>query len=144
MSTGAFFNARAAYSPPNPPPMITTCPIAQQYTGGTRFAALQRMANLSNRVARWGGARLSRRLSKSMPIIGAAIAVATVVATMRRKGIIGGAFDTGLNALPGIGAAKNALEVARGRDFFPDRRPLRQGKPEGLRYGASESRIPQP
>jgi len=76
---------------------------------------------LTNRVARWGGARLSRRLSRSMPIIGAAIAVATVFATMRRKGVIGGAFDTGLNAMPGIGAAKNALELARGRDFFPDR-----------------------
>ena len=79
------------------------------------------MARLSNRVARWGGARLSRRLSRSMPIIGAVIAIGTVYATMRRKGVIGGAFDTGLNALPGIGAAKNAVEFARGRDFFPDR-----------------------
>jgi hypothetical protein len=25
--------------------------------------------------------------------------------------------------LPGIGAAKNVIEVARGRDFFPDRPP---------------------
>jgi hypothetical protein len=40
---------------------------------------------------------------------------------MRRKGVIGGAFDTGLNAIPFIGAAKNAVEVVRGRDFFPDR-----------------------
>jgi hypothetical protein len=56
-----------------------------------------------------------------MPIIGAAIAVATVVGTMRRKGFFGGAFDTGLNAIPGVGAAKNAIEIARGRDFFPDR-----------------------
>jgi hypothetical protein len=79
------------------------------------------MTTLKTRMTRWGGARLSRRLSRSMPIIGAVIAVATVVATMKRKGVIGGAFDTGLNAIPGIGAAKNALEVARGRDFFPDR-----------------------
>jgi hypothetical protein len=76
---------------------------------------------MTNRIARWGGARLSRRLSKSLPFIGAAIAAATVVATMRRKGVIGGAFDTGLNAIPGVGAAKNIFEVARGRDFFPDR-----------------------
>jgi hypothetical protein len=79
------------------------------------------MSNLTNRVTRWGGARLSRRLSRSLPIVGAAIAVATVFATMRRKGMIGGAFDTGLNAMPGIGAAKNAIEMMRGRDFFPDR-----------------------
>jgi hypothetical protein len=68
---------------------------------------------------------LSRRVARSLPFIGAAIAAATVVTTMRRKGLIGGAFDTGLNAMPGIGAAKNAVEIFRGRDFFPDRpRPL--------------------
>jgi hypothetical protein len=79
------------------------------------------MATMTNRMARWGGARLSRRLSKSLPFVGAAIAAATVIATMRRKGVIGGVFDTGLNAIPGVGAAKNAVEMMRGRDFFPDR-----------------------
>ena len=76
---------------------------------------------ISNRLARWGTARLSRRVSRSIPILGAAIAVATVVTTMRRKGVISGVIDTGLNAMPGIGAAKNVIELARGRDFFPDR-----------------------
>ena len=76
---------------------------------------------MRNRLTRWGGARLSRRVSRAIPILGVAIAAATVVATMRRKGLIGGALDTGLNALPGIGAAKNVIEIARGRDFFPDR-----------------------
>jgi hypothetical protein len=84
------------------------------------FATDQIMA-ISNRLARWGTARLSRRMSRSIPILGAAIAAATVVATMRRKGLISGALDTGLNAMPGIGAAKNVIEIARGRDFFPDR-----------------------
>ena len=56
-----------------------------------------------------------------MPIIGTAIAVATVVATVRRKGLVSGSLDTGLNAMPFVGLIKNAIEVARGRDFFPDR-----------------------
>ena len=76
---------------------------------------------MSNRIASWGGARLSRRLSRSLPWIGAAIAVATVASTMRRKGVISGALDTGLNSMPFVGAAKNLVEVVRGRDFFPDR-----------------------
>ena len=76
---------------------------------------------MNNRLTRWGAARLSRRLSRSLPIVGAAIAAATVVVTMRRKGLISGALDTGLNAMPGIGAAKNAIELLRGKDFFPDR-----------------------
>ena len=77
--------------------------------------------SIGNHLTRWGTARLSRRMSRSIPILGAAIAAATVFATMRRKGLISGVLDTGLNALPGIGAAKNIVEVARGRDFFPDR-----------------------
>lgn len=84
----------------------------------------------TNRLVRWGGARLSRRMSRSVPWIGGAIALATVVSTMRRKGFFGGALDTGLNAMPFVGAAKNAVELARGRDFFPDReivgRPVRR------------------
>ena len=79
------------------------------------------MSRMTNRLARWGGIRLSRRLARSMPWIGGAIAVATVLSTMRRKGVVGGALDTGLNAVPLVGAAKNAAEVVRGRDFFPDR-----------------------
>jgi hypothetical protein len=76
---------------------------------------------IGHRLARWGGARLSRRVSRSIPIIGAGIAAATLFATVRRKGFVGGALDTGLNAMPGLGALKNIVEYARGRDFFPDR-----------------------
>jgi hypothetical protein len=54
-------------------------------------------------------------------LVGTAIALLTVVSTVRRKGMVSGVFDTGLNAVPLIGAAKNVLEVARGKDFFPDR-----------------------
>ena len=80
--------------------------------------------SMGDRIARWGGARLSRRLSRSLAWIGTAIALGTVAATVRRKGLIGGTFDTGLNAMPMVGAAKNIVEVLRGRDFFPDRPPV--------------------
>ncbi len=72
-------------------------------------------------VARWGGMRLSRRLSRSIPLIGTAIALATIGVAMRRKGVLRGAADSALNAVPFLGAAKNVAEVVRGRDFFPDR-----------------------
>lgn len=76
---------------------------------------------IAHRIATWGGARLSRRVSRSLPWIGAGIALVTIASTMRRKGVISGALDTGLNAMPFVGAAKNTIEVVRGRDFFPDR-----------------------
>jgi hypothetical protein len=92
---------------------------------------------LTHRMARWGGARLSRRLSRSLPWVGGLIAVATVASTMRRKGVISGVLDTGLNAVPLVGAAKNVLEVARGRDFFPDRYgpTVASNSPSGRRVG---------
>lgn len=77
--------------------------------------------SIGHKLTRWGGARLSRRLRRSIPILGTVIAVATVVSTVRRKGFFGGAMDTGLNAVPFVGALKNAAEIVRGRDFFPDR-----------------------
>jgi hypothetical protein len=83
---------------------------------------------ISNHVVRWGGARLSRRLSRSLPWVGTAIALLTVASTMRKKGLIRGVLDTGLNAVPGVGAAKNVVEVVRGRDFFPDRVPTAQNQ----------------
>lgn len=76
---------------------------------------------MTRHLARWGSARLSHRLSRSLPWIGAAIAIATAASTIRRKGVISGTLDTGLNAIPFVGAAKNVVEMARGRDFFPDR-----------------------
>jgi hypothetical protein len=88
------------------------------------FADSMGMTPMMQHVARWGGTKLSRRLARSMPWVGAAIAAATVIGTMRRKGVVSGAFDTGLNAIPLVGAVKNGIEIVRGRDFFPDR-PVR-------------------
>ena len=79
---------------------------------------------IADRVARWGAVRMSARLRRSVPIIGTVLAVAAVAATMRRKGVISGVLDTGLNAVPFVGAAKNVFEVARGRDIFPDKYPV--------------------
>jgi hypothetical protein len=65
--------------------------------------------------------RASRRLSRSIPWIGSAIALATIAATIRRKGVVRGSLDSGLNALPFIGALKAGVEVIRGRDLFRDK-----------------------
>lgn len=89
-----------------------------------RFAQLQHMSTMGQRLARYGGVKLSQRLKRSLPIVGTLIAVATIGATIRRKGVISGTLDTGLNAVPLVGALKNAVEILRGRDFFPDRYPM--------------------
>ena len=74
--------------------------------------------SITNHIMRWGGARLSRRAARTMPVVGAAIAVLTVAGTMKRKGVLRGGLDTALNALPFVGAMKNVAEAVRGRDFL--------------------------
>jgi hypothetical protein len=81
--------------------------------------------SMTARLARWGGARLSRRLSRSLPVIGGFIAVATIGAAMRRKGVVRGALDTALNAVPVLGGAKLLVESVRGRDLIANRPPHR-------------------
>lgn len=81
------------------------------------------MPGYVEKAARWSGARFGRRIAKSIPFVGAAVVLATVAGTMRRKGAVGGLADAGLNAIPYVGALKNLVEVARGEDFFPDRTP---------------------
>ena len=68
--------------------------------------------------------RMIRRLTRSVPWIGAAVAVLTVGAAIRRKGAFGGVVDTARDAMPGVGAVKNAIEAVRGRDFIKDKNVL--------------------
>jgi len=77
---------------------------------------------LTEQMSQYARGRLVRRLSRSMPWIGAAVAIATIGVAVRRKGLFGGALDSALDATPGVGALKNAVEAMRGRDFIKDKR----------------------
>ena len=76
---------------------------------------------VTRQVGQYARGRVVRRLSRSVPWIGAIVAIAAVGTAVRRKGLFGGALDTGLDALPGVGAVKNAIEAMRGRDFIKDK-----------------------
>jgi hypothetical protein len=65
--------------------------------------------------------RMTQRLGRSLPWIGGAIALLTVGAAIRRKGLIGGTVDTALNAVPYVGGMKILAEGFRGRDFIRNR-----------------------
>ena len=72
-------------------------------------------------LTNYAGRKIARRLGRSLPWIGAVIALATLGSAIRRKGLFRGALHSGLDAIPYVGGAKNVAELARGRDFFPDR-----------------------
>ena len=69
----------------------------------------------------YAGRKIARRLTRSIPYIGAAIAILTVGSAIRRKGLVRGVVNSGLDAIPFLGGAKNLAEAARGRDFLRDK-----------------------
>jgi hypothetical protein len=78
--------------------------------------------SISQQAVKSGQRRLARRLSSSIPWVGAIIALAYVGANVKRKGLVRGTVDSVLNATPFIGAVKNVIEVVRGRDLIPPSR----------------------
>ena len=86
-----------------------------------------------NRVGSWAGRKLARRIGKSVPIIGTAVAVAYLAHSVKRKGLLGGLAHTALDALPIVGTVKNGIEIFTD-DWFPDRPPAVTSSPssEGL------------
>lgn len=79
------------------------------------------MANATRQLSTYAGTKLARRLARSIPWIGAVIAIATLGHAIRRKGVLRGTVHTGLDAIPFLGGAKTLAEFVRGRDFLPDK-----------------------
>ena len=73
-------------------------------------------------VSRWAGLKAARRLSRSVPFAGTLIAVALASQAVRRKGLFRGLLDTGLDALPFVGAVKAGVELITG-DLIGERSP---------------------
>jgi hypothetical protein len=65
--------------------------------------------------------RATRKLTRAIPWLGAAIALLTLGSAIRRKGFFGGTIHTALDFTPGVGTLKNLAEVGMGRDFIRDR-----------------------
>jgi hypothetical protein len=76
---------------------------------------------IGQKLKQYAGRRVTRRLYRSMPWIGGALALLTLGRVVGRKGLIGGVVDVALDFIPVIGSAKNLAEAGRGRDFIPDR-----------------------
>lgn len=80
----------------------------------------EKKPTLPNKLARAGGWALLRRFGKSVPYVGTALAIGFVGSDIKRKGLVKGVLNSGIDAIPFVGFAKNAIELATG-DFFPDK-----------------------
>ena len=90
---------------------------------GTVFAQHWDMG-IRQQLVQYGQRRVARRLLRAAPWIGGVVALATLGASIRRKGPLKGTLDTALDFIPVVGGMKNTAEVIRGRDFIGDRKPL--------------------
>ena len=79
---------------------------------------------VSQQLKRYARRKATRRIARSIPWIGAVIALAGLASAMRRKGVLGGSVHTALDMIPYVGGVKNIAEAARGRDFIRDKRAL--------------------
>lgn len=75
---------------------------------------------IKRKVIRAGGWQVAKRIAKSIPLGGTAVAVVLVGSDIRNKGVLKGLLNSGIDAIPFVGLAKNAVELFRG-DFIPDK-----------------------
>ena len=76
--------------------------------------------SLKRRLLHAGGWQVAKRLAKMVPFGGTIVVVALVGDDIRKKGTIRGVVNSGLDAIPVFGLAKNALELVTG-DLIPDK-----------------------
>lgn len=90
----------------------------------SKYRLFMVMANkkhgLKRKIIHAGGWQMAKRVAKMVPFGGTAIAVVLVGSDIKQKGVVNGLVNSGLDAIPFVGLAKNAVELFRG-DFIADK-----------------------
>lgn len=80
----------------------------------------EKKPTLTRKAAEAGGWVVAKRVAKSIPYVGTAMAIGLVGYDIKRKGVVKGVLNSGIDAIPFVGTAKNVVEFFAG-DFFPDK-----------------------
>jgi hypothetical protein len=80
----------------------------------------EKKKTLTRKVVHAGGWTVAKRVAKSIPYVGTGVAIALVGYDIKRKGVVRGVLNSGLDAIPFVGTAKNVVEFFTG-DFLPDK-----------------------
>ena len=87
--------------------------------------AEKKKPSLKRKAAEAGGWAIAKRVAKAIPYVGTAMAIGLVGYDIKRKGVVKGVINSGLDAIPLVGTAKNVVEFFTG-DLLPDKQ--RNGK----------------
>ena len=78
-------------------------------------------SEIKRKLVHAGGWQVAKRVAKTIPFGGSVVAIALVGTDIKNKGIFKGLVNSGIDAIPFVGLAKNAVELVRG-DFIPDKK----------------------
>ncbi|MBL8182942.1 MAG: hypothetical protein JNL64_15190 [Blastocatellia bacterium] len=81
---------------------------------------MEKKRSIGKKLVRAGGWQIAKRLAKMVPFGGTAVAIVLVGSDIRQKGVVYGLINSGIDAIPFVGLAKNGIEIVRG-DFLPDK-----------------------
>ena len=76
--------------------------------------------SLQRKLVEAGGWTVARRVAKSIPYVGTVMAIGLVGYDIKKKGVVKGVLNSGLDAIPFVGLGKNVLEFFTG-DLLPDK-----------------------
>jgi hypothetical protein len=77
-------------------------------------------ASLKRKLIEAGSWKVARRVAKSIPYVGTAVAIGLVGYDIKKKGVVKGVLNSGLDAIPFVGLGKNVIEFFTG-DLLPDK-----------------------
>ncbi len=83
--------------------------------------------SLKRKIVHAGGWQVAKRVAKSVPYVGTVMAIGLVGYDIKRKGVVKGIANAGLDAIPFVGLGKNVVEFFTG-DLLPDKDPNVQKK----------------
>ena len=77
-------------------------------------------SSLKRKLVHAGGWTVAKRVAKSIPYVGTAMAIGLGGYDIKRKGVVKGVLNAGIDAIPFVGLGKNIVEFFTG-DLLPDK-----------------------
>ena len=78
-------------------------------------------SEIKRKLVHAGGWQVAKRIAKTIPFGGTVVVVVLVGTDIKNKGVVKGLINSGIDAIPFVGLAKNAVELVRG-DFIADKK----------------------
>jgi len=83
--------------------------------------------SIKRKLVHAGGWQVAKRVAKTIPFGGTVVAVVLIGSDVKNKGVIKGVLNSGIDAIPFVGLAKNTVELFTG-DLIPDKEAKAKGK----------------